>query len=109
MKIFSKDEFYKKAIGVNYKYGISDIEKKDKFSDIGFVIWFEENGNKYEFSCNIKREPYWTVDCQMIKRFVEDIKDKYVTHDLHIDLRKEKLNSTFKLYKFLENHYKSIN
>lgn len=45
----------------------------------------------------------------MVKRFIEDIKDKYVTHDLHIDLIKEKLNSTFKLYKFLENHYKSIN
>lgn len=109
MKIFSKDEFYKKVIGLNYKYGISDIQKKDKYSDIGLVIWFEDSGNKYEFSCNIKREPKWTVDCQMTKRFVENIKDKYVAPDLYIDLRKEKLNSTFKLYKFLKEHYKNFN
>ena len=109
MKIFSKDEFYKQVIGIFYKYGVSNINKKDKSSNIYVVIPFFENETLYEFNCNIRREPHWTCNCQMIRKNAENIKDKYVAPDLHIDLRKEKLNSTFKLYKFLKEHYKNFN
>lgn len=106
MKIFSKDEFYKKIIGENYKYGISEKEKKDKYTPIIFTIYFKENGESYIFNCDIKREPLWQCDCQMIQRFI-DIKEKYVAPDLHIDIRKEGLNSSYKLYRFLERFYKT--
>ncbi|MCK9577611.1 MAG: hypothetical protein M0R51_17025 [Clostridia bacterium] len=104
MKIFSKDNFYKKVIGENYKYGLSEKEKKDKYSQIGFVIYFED----YVFSCQIRREPYWECDCQICKKYYETLKYKYIAPDLHIDMRKERLNSTHKLYKYLENVYKKI-
>ena len=108
MKIFSKDEFYKQVIGLHYKYGVSDIDKKDKSSSIYVVIPFVEKGVLYEFNCNIRREPHWYCSCQLLRRNAENIRDKYVTNDLHIDLRKERLNSTYKLYKFLVNYYAEI-
>ena len=105
VKIFSKDEFYKQVIGLFYKYGVSNLDKKDKYTDIYVVIPFLENGILYEFYCNIRREPHWKCSCQMIRKNAENISQKYVTNDLYIDLRKERLNSTYKLYNFIKNYY----
>ena len=54
MKIFRKDEFYRKVIGVNYKYGISDIEKKISLATLVLLFGLKKMATNMSFLVTLK-------------------------------------------------------
>lgn len=54
MKIFRKDEFYRKVIGVNYKYGISDIEKKISLATLVLLFGLKKMAINMSFLVTLK-------------------------------------------------------